>query len=196
MIKNLHTQKFTKSLSPKNLIIVAPVIISTDVSKHAREEIFKVLETTPFNKISFPLTSYRYYVQENVKESDSRVITVGYIRAYHPDTKEFVVVIYNQHHETIRSFNSNDTKAVIEVSLSEFNGKLNMITNLNILPLQKSELKSYGIDPDFRAPVKSSNEMNPTLGDLLPDEAKKMTDVTEPETTDDEIEVTDSETEA
>lgn len=98
------------------------------------EEVNNVLASTPFSKISFPITTYKSYVDKRVPETDNKVTAVGYIKSYNAETKMFTVIIFSGIAETITKFE----QPVLEVIYSEHDGKLGVITRMNIVPTESA----------------------------------------------------------
>lgn len=98
------------------------------------EEVNNILASTPFSKISFPVTTYKSYVDRRVPATDNKVTVVGYIKGYNAETKMFTVIIFNANAETISKFE----QPLLEVIYSEHDGKLGVITRLNIVPTESA----------------------------------------------------------
>ena len=106
-------------------------VVPEGTTDEVMEDIFEVLKKTPFNKISVPVGTYRYLIDDSIAEDDNRVITVGYIKRYDPEIRVFDIAIFNANKQTIEAF---DNKA-LELVFTEYNNKLGTITKFNIVSL-------------------------------------------------------------
>lgn len=115
---------------PKNVsnVITAPLCLSSDITDELREEIMKVIKATRFNKISIPLGAYRYLIDKKADATDTRVVTVGYIKKYDDEHDTFSVVVFGNSKEIINSLNN----LCIKVIYTEYDGKLGVITKIII----------------------------------------------------------------
>lgn len=109
-----------------------------EASEELRQEILEVFASTPFDKISFPITTYKSYINKEVPASDNRVISVGYVKSFDAESGVFTVVIFNKNAEIVSKFE----EPLIEVIYSERDGKLNVITKLNIVPTEVSDVEN------------------------------------------------------
>jgi hypothetical protein len=123
------TNKNAKAKAPSNYI-TAKLAFYKDLPDEVYNEIIDVLKKTKFNKISFPLNTYRYLIDETVDDIDTRMATVGYIKRFDADKLEFTVAVYPKSHDAVAAFEN----PVVEVVWTEFKGKLGVITKLNIVP--------------------------------------------------------------
>jgi hypothetical protein len=103
-----------------------------DISEELRNEILEVFAGTKFNKISFPLSSYRRLLDQNAPEDETRSLTVGYVFKFDPEMNKFTVVLYNTVLTTIQAFEN----PVIEPVFTQRNGKLGTVIKLNIVPAE------------------------------------------------------------
>jgi hypothetical protein len=95
-----------------------------------KNEIIDVLKSTPFNKISFNVGSFRRLLDDKISKDDTRVIAVGYIKKFIEDKNSFVVGLYAANKDTILKF-KNPT---IDIIFKDFDGKLGTILKINIVP--------------------------------------------------------------
>lgn len=137
------------------------LLISSDFNEGVKEEILDVLANTKFNKISVPLGTYRYLV-ENVAEGDNRIVTVGYIKKYNADKQEFTVILFNNMCSKIKEMGD----LAIELLCTMFAGRLGTITKFNIIPVEEGDEKE-NID---NAPDDNQDEPIETNDETLADE--------------------------
>lgn len=130
MIKG-YSQKPSKKQNPKDNYLKLKVALPSDISDSVVNEIFDVLGRTPFNKISVPVSTYRYYTDSSVGEDDNRVITIGYVKSFNAEEQVFSVVIFNNNKHVVEQFKN----PALEVIFSEYSGKLGTITKLNIIDI-------------------------------------------------------------
>lgn len=123
MPKNYNTQK-------QNNSIEVTLAFPADITEELRTEIMDVINTTKFNKISFPLSSYRHSHDDSIPADDTRVITVGYIKKFDRKNSVFHVVLFNNVKSLIEEFDN----PIIKVDFTQYNGKLGTITKLIIIP--------------------------------------------------------------
>jgi hypothetical protein len=123
------TNKNAKAKAPIKSI-TAKLVFCKDLSDEVYNEIIDVLKKTKFNKISFPLNTYRYLVDDSVDENDTRMLTVGYIKKFDAEKQEFTVAVYPKSYDAVSAFENPS----VEVVWTEFKGKLGVITKLNIVP--------------------------------------------------------------
>lgn len=110
-------------------IIEVPLSLPSDISDDLYNDIMEVLQTTKFGKISFPLSSYRKFFDENSSDDDKRIITIGYIKKFDQKNSKFVVVLFNNNKDIVDKFET----PTIEVVATQRNGKLGTITKLNLI---------------------------------------------------------------
>lgn len=130
-----YNQKPVKKVQPKDNHLKVSYVLPEDTSESVVAELLDVLKTTKFNRISFPVSTYRYYLNSDVAPDDNRVITIGYVKNFNAEKGEFTVVIFNNNKAAIEVF----TNPVLEVVFSEYNGKLGCITKLNIIDMPVSD---------------------------------------------------------
>ena len=135
MIKG-YNQKPAKKNYPKDNHMKLSFVLPEDASENAVNELLDVLKTTKFNRISFPVSTYRYYLDENIGNDDNRVVTIGYIKNFDAETGLFTIVIFNNNKPAIEVF-KNPT---LEVVFSEYNGKLGCITKFNVIDMPTEEV--------------------------------------------------------
>lgn len=134
MIKG-YNQKFNKKNHKQNNHFKVGFVLPDDISENVKAEVMEVLESTKFNKISFPISTYRYYVDSNVDTDDNRVVTVGYIKNYDVEKQLFTIVIFGNNRVPINEFDN----PTLEIVFSEYNGKLGTITKINIINLEEDD---------------------------------------------------------
>ena len=127
MANNKNAKAATK---PTNNYITAKLVFCKEVSDAVFDEIVDVLKKTKFNKISFPLSSYRNLFDNTVAADDTKMLTVGYIKKFDAENLEFTVMVFPKCKEVVDAFKN----PAIEVVWTEFNDKLGVITKLNIIP--------------------------------------------------------------
>lgn len=120
--------------------IKASLFLPANLNENIKNEILDVLATTKFNKISIPLGTYRFMIDSNISEDDNRICTIGYIRNYNADTKEFTVVIFSKFIDLVKG-NSN---VAIELQFTEYKENLGTITKFNIIPV----IVDYEVEPN------------------------------------------------
>lgn len=127
--QNNRNNKFnnTKREKPNNLLKV-PVCLPLDINADLRAEIISVLESTQFNKISFPIGTYRGLVEADAQNPD-RILTIGYIRSYDKETETFTVVVFNGAIESVFKI----AEPALEVLYAERDNKLTVITKMNVI---------------------------------------------------------------
>ena len=120
-----------KQQKPNNRV-TATIVFPGDISAELRDEIIEVFAETKFNKISFPLSSYRRLLDENAPENETRSLTVGYVLKFDPEELKLTVVLFNTVLPVIQKFKN----PVIEPVFTQRNGKLGTIIKLNIVPAE------------------------------------------------------------
>lgn len=93
-------------------------------------EIYDVFKSTKFNKISFPVTSYRRYYTKNDSD-ENKIITVGYVKKYNFKTGKFIVNLFSNVTETIKSLN----KPALVPVYTTYDNKLGTIIRLTIVDI-------------------------------------------------------------
>lgn len=114
----------------KNKPIEVELSIPSDTESEIRDSIIEVLSKTRFDKISFPLSSYRNLFDENLDSDDPRTMTVGYIKRFNSKTNKFSVVIYNGVRDTVDTFGD----LLITPVFTQYDGKFGTIIKLIITP--------------------------------------------------------------
>lgn len=127
MANNKNAKATTKHT---NNYITAKLVLCKNASDSVFDEIVDVLKKTKFNKISFPLSSYRNLFDDTVAADDTRMLTVGYIKKFDAENLEFTVMVFPKCKEVVDTFKS----PAIEVVWTESNDKLGVIIKLNIIP--------------------------------------------------------------
>ena len=116
------------------------LVLPVDTPDSVYNEILDVLTSTMFGKISFPVSTYRYYLDESVGADDARVITTGYVKDFNPDTNEFSIVVFPNNRETIAAFKEPGIEVVFTTYPDE--NSLGTITKFNIVDLADDEEES------------------------------------------------------
>lgn len=117
-----------KKVNPNEITI--PLYLPADLDENIINEIIDVLESTKFNKISVPLGTYRYLIDSNANADDDRISTIGYIRNYNKETKEFTVITFGRFAELLKEKNCT----VIELMFTIYKDSLGTITKFNFVP--------------------------------------------------------------
>lgn len=111
------------------------IVVPEGTSDAVMEEIFNVLRSTQFNKISIPVGTYRYLIDDSIADDDNRVITVGYIKRFDPESNMFDIAIFSNNKQTIEEFEN----PALELVFKEYNNKLAVITKFNIVSLPDAD---------------------------------------------------------
>lgn len=114
--------------------INAPIYIPEDTNGNVHDEILEVLSSTKFDKISFPLNTYRALIDSNVDASDARTCTIGHICGYNSELEEFSVFIFSKFLDAVKSLGD----IAIEIHFSG-KDKLNSITKFNLVTVEYEE---------------------------------------------------------
>lgn len=111
-----------------------PLSVREGTSEEVVNEIIEVLKSTRFNKISFPLTSYRRIYDDTTSADDNRVVAVGYIKKFDATNKTFTVIMFSNNADTLtKKYKKEDL--MIEAVFTQFKEKLGIITKLVIAPM-------------------------------------------------------------
>ena len=135
MARNFQNQR-TRKQQPKQNFMKFGIALPYEISDSLTEEIMEVLKSVPFNKVSIPVSTYRYLVEDGIANDDNRVITTGYIKNFDAETETFTVVLFSNNREKIEKFSN----PMLEIVFSEYNGKLGVITKFNIVPIEDEEI--------------------------------------------------------
>ena len=135
MARNFQNQR-TRKQQPKQNFMKLGIALPYEISDSLTEEIMEVLKSVPFNKVSIPVSTYRYLVEDGIANDDNRVITTGYIKNFDAETETFTVVLFSNNREKIEKFSN----PMLEIVFSEYNGKLGVITKFNIVPIEDEEI--------------------------------------------------------
>lgn len=142
MSKNTNKKQQKKPATQEQKYLELEAVITQETSDEVTDQIFKILDKTPFNKISFPLSTYRQYLEDGVPEDDTRVTTIGYIKKYDSASKKFTVIVFSNFMATIKAYEN----PMVEVKFIESNGKLACITKLNVVPTEAAEVDEDPVD--------------------------------------------------
>lgn len=116
-----------------------PLSVQEGTSEEIINEIIDVLKGTRFNKISVPLTSYRYIYDDSIAKDDTRVNTIGYIKKFNATDKTFTVVVFTNNANVITKKYDKD-KLMIEAVFTKYKEKqLGVITKLVLAPIATAE---------------------------------------------------------
>lgn len=113
----------------KNTYFEAELVFDEDVSEDLKKEIIDVLKSARFNKLSYPIASYRNLIAEDTDEEDTKIITVGYIKKFIKDENKFIFNIFNNCRTAVKSF----IKPAIKISFTEYDGKLGVISKIIVV---------------------------------------------------------------
>lgn len=133
--RNNNRNKVAKQPKVNPNEIKAPLYLSANLSEDIINEITDVLTNTRFNKISIPLSTYRCLVDSNVDADDNRVCTIGYIRNYNAETKEFTVVVFSNFIDIIKE----QGDIALELQFTKYKEGLGTITKFIIVPVYNEE---------------------------------------------------------
>ena len=129
------------------------IVVPEGTSDAVMEEIFNVLRSTQFNKISIPVGTYRYLIDDSIADDDNRVITVGYIKRYDPESNMFDIAIFSNNKQTIEEFEN----PALELVFKEYNNKLGVITKFNTVSLPDADAE----EDDSAAECNTDEETEP-----------------------------------
>lgn len=96
-------KKFTKKPRVNPNELKASLSINKTINEDMYNEILDVLSNTRFDKISIPVGILKSFIDPNVDADDSRIVTIGYIRNYNAETKEFKLIIFNAFLDQIKN---------------------------------------------------------------------------------------------
>ena len=136
-----------QSTKPQNLKLT--LALPDGTSENVINDILEVLSQERFDKISHPVGTYRYLLDNTVPKDDTRIITVGYIKSYDPEKEEFTVVIYSQNRDLIYGFKDPG----LEIVFNTFEDALSVITKFNVIPLFSEEEDSTSLKENETEPV-------------------------------------------
>lgn len=145
----------------KNTVLKVPFKTPSGVSNDICNEIMDVIETTKFDKISIPLSSYRRYYDSRIDEKDTKIFVIGYIRKFNKEDNTFTVVIFNNNTKTVTEFANPE----ITVGFTQFKDKLGTITKFIIAP-------GVEIDDESETTVDTVGNDTPKI-----DESETLTDI-------------------
>ena len=126
----MSNNKFMPKKRKNDNTIVAKIWVSDDTSDNVYNEILDVLSNAQFTKLSYPIGAYRKMLDDSLPDDDNRVIGIGYVKKFDPKSGEFVIHVYNNQKDIIKSFSN----PLIEVVFNTYNDQLKTITKLNIVP--------------------------------------------------------------
>ena len=136
-----------QSTKPQNLKLT--LALPDGTSENVINDILEVLSQERFDKISHPVGTYRYLLDNTIPKDDTRIITVGYIKSYDPEKEEFTVVIYGQNRDLIYGFKDPG----LEIVFNTFEDALSVITKFNVIPLFSEEEDSTSLKENETEPV-------------------------------------------
>lgn len=119
-----------KKVNPNQ--IKAVVAFDEGTPETVAEEILDVLKKTMFNKLSYPIGTYRNYVDDSAAEDDTRITTIGYVRNYDADNEEFTIVLFPKFTDIIK--NMGEIGVQVLFTTNKRTEGLGSITKFNIVP--------------------------------------------------------------
>ena len=106
-----------------------------DLPNDIHNEIMDIIETTKFDKISVPVSSYRRFYDNRVDASDNRTSVIGYIRSFNKEDNTFTVVIYSNNAKITSEFVNPEISIAFTIYKDEFGA----ITKFIIAPTTSEE---------------------------------------------------------
>ena len=144
MSRNFQTTKInTKKQPPKPTILKLGFALPEGTPDSVIEEILEVIRNAQFDKISVPVSTYRYILDPSIPTDDTRVLTIGYIKDYDPEEEEFTIVVYRANFDTISAIDN----PVLEIVFNSYNDKLGVITKFNVIPYVPAEPANEETEP-------------------------------------------------
>lgn len=128
-------RKNTRQPKLRHNEIKVPLYLSADLDENMTNSIIDVLSETKFNRISIPLGIYRCLIDNTVDSDDLRVCTIGYIRGYDAETREFTVTIFNKFIDVVKG----QGDVVVDLQFTTYKDSLGSITKFNIVPVVYEE---------------------------------------------------------
>lgn len=106
MAKNKKKKNQQKEAAAKtnNKYTLANLVMPEGISDKVRVEIMAVIQSTQFDKISFPLSASRKAINTQEHDQDDRISTIGYIRKFDLEKNQFQVVIFNGTKDAVAKF--------------------------------------------------------------------------------------------
>lgn len=106
MAKNKKKKNQQKEAAAKtnNKYTLANLVMPEGISDKIRVEIMAVIQSTQFDKISFPLSASRKAINTQEHDQDDRISTIGYIRKFDLEKNQFQVVIFNGTKDAVAKF--------------------------------------------------------------------------------------------
>lgn len=126
MAKNKKKTNQQKEAMAKtnNKYILANLVMPEGISDKIRVEIMAVIQSTQFDKISFPLSASRKVINTQENDQDDRISTIGYIRKFDLEKNQFQVVIFNSTKDTVAKFKNPIIIPVITIYKEESLGTI------------------------------------------------------------------------
>lgn len=131
MFNNNHTSKRTV----RNAVLKVPFTMPAGLPNDIHNEIMDIIETTKFDKISVPVSSYRRFYDNRVDASDNRTSVIGYIRSFNKEDNTFTVVIYSNNAKITSEFVNPEIGIAFTIYKDEFGA----ITKFIIAPTTSEE---------------------------------------------------------
>ena len=119
-----------KKVNPNE--IKAVVAFNEGVAEKVAEEILNVLKKTMFNKLSYPIGTYRSYVDDSVDNDDTRITTIGYVRNYDAENEEFTIILFPKFTDIIKDMGEIGVEVLH--TINKRTEGLGSITRFNIVP--------------------------------------------------------------
>ena len=119
-----------KKVNPNQ--IKAVVAFDEGTPDAVAEEILDVLKKTMFNKLSYPIGTYRSLIDNTVPEDDTRITTIGYVRNYDAENEEFTVILFPKFTDIIKDMGEIGIQVLH--TINKRTEGLGSITKFNIVP--------------------------------------------------------------
>lgn len=116
MFNKNHTPKRTV----KNAVLKVPFTMPADLTNDIHNEIMDIIETTKFDKVSVPVSSYRRFYDNRIDASDNRTSVIGYIKSFNKEDNTFTVVIYSNNAKITSDFANPEITIAFTIYKDEF----------------------------------------------------------------------------
>ena len=167
-IKSYTNQKNAKArpAKPRILNLTCPVALPNNISDKVQDQIFEVLNVTPFKALSIAVCAYSKDVRDPGFERkdgkpvrDDKPVNIGYIRKYDPKTNTFTISIMERYVRFVEGF----INPAVEVAYAEtYYGEFKNINRFNLIALGPN---NYSSEDDEEA--EAAIEEKP-IGDRYP----------------------------
>lgn len=120
--KSSNNQKYNKKESN---IISLKLRLEDNISGDILQDVYNLLSSIPFDKISYPVNSMRRYIDDACPANDVRYNSVGYIYSVIEENAEFIfkVALFNSIKDKVLSFKNPYIRPIY----TEKNGHLKTI---------------------------------------------------------------------